>query len=103
MTSNFYKQGYYRNRRNKECRIIMSNFDENRKVKEEQKEKDKTRKEKLAGYFFNLSQLTYTALVLGGMVLFFQDNKISTMLIAMLFVGCILAYALAKIGNNLLK
>ena len=35
--------------------------------KKERKEKDKTRREKLAGYFFNLSQLTYTALVLGGM------------------------------------
>lgn len=81
----------------------MSNFDSNRKAKEERKEKDKTRREKLSGYFFNLSQLTYTALVLGGMVLFFQNNKISTMLIAMLSVGCILAYALAKIGNNLLK
>ena len=81
----------------------MSNFDSNRKAKEERKEKDKTRREKPSGYFFNLSQLTYTALVLGGMVLFFQNNKISTMLIAMLSVGCILAYALAKIGNNLLK
>lgn len=81
----------------------MSNFDSNRKAKEERKEKDKTRREKLSGYFFNLSQMTYTALVLGGMVLFFQNNKISTMLIAMLSVGCILAYALAKIGNNLLK
>lgn len=81
----------------------MSNFDSNRKAKEERKEKDKTRREKLSGYFFNLSQLTYTALVLGGMVLFFQNNKISTMLIAMLSVGCILAYDLAKIGNNLLK
>lgn len=81
----------------------MSNFDSNRKAKEERKEKDKTRREKLSSYFFNLSQLTYTALVLGGMVLFFQNNKISTMLIAMLSVGCILAYALAKIGNNLLK
>ena len=81
----------------------MSNFEENVKAKEEQKEKDKVRKEKLSGYFFNLSQLTYTALVLGGMVLFFQGDKISTMLVVMLFVGCILAYALAKIGNNLLN
>ena len=81
----------------------MSNFEENVKAKEEQKEKDKVRKEKLSGYFFNLSQLTYTALLLGGMVLFFQGDKISTILVVMLFVGCILAYALAKIGNNLLK
>lgn len=81
----------------------MGNFDENRKNREERKEKDKVRKEKLSGYFFNLSQLTYTALVLGGMVLFFQGDKMNIMLSAMFFVGCLLAYALAKIGNNLLK
>ena len=81
----------------------MGNFENNRKAKEEQKEKDKVRREKLSGYFFNLSQLTYTALVLGSMVLFFQGSKLNLLLSIMLFVGCLLAYALAKIGNNLLK
>lgn len=81
----------------------MSDFDDKRKAKEERQERDKIRKEKLSGYFFNLSQLTYTALVLGGMVLFFQNNAISPMLVVMLGIGCILAYALAKIGNNILK
>lgn len=81
----------------------MSNWSEQQEKKQERKEKNKMRKEKLSGYFFNLSQLTYTALVLGGMVLFFQQSKITFMLVAMFFVGCVLAYALAKIGNNLLK
>lgn len=81
----------------------MGNWDEKRKIREEVKEKDKTRREKLAGYFFNLSQLTYTALVLGGMVLFFQGSVINLKLLIMLLVGCILAYSWAKIGNNLLK
>lgn len=78
----------------------MSNFDNSRMRKEEAKKRDETRREKLAGYFFNLSQLTYTALVLGGMVLFFQGSKLNLLLTIMLFVGCVLAYALAKIGNN---
>ena len=52
----------------------MGNFSDRQNAKAEAKERDKTRKEKLAGYFFNLSQLTFTALVLGGMVLFFQGN-----------------------------
>lgn len=59
----------------------MGNFSDRQNAKEEAKERDKTRKEKLAGYFFNLSQLTFTALVLGGMVLFFQGNEIGLKLI----------------------
>lgn len=73
-------------------------------AKKEVKEKDKVRREKLAGYFFNLSQLTYTALVLGSILLFFQGNNIAIgLVVIMLLLGCLLAYSLAKIGNNLLK
>ena len=74
-----------------------------RRQKEEAKERDKTRKEKLAGYFFNLLQLTFTALVLGGMVLFFQGNEIGFKLASMFVLGCVLASVLALIGNDLLK
>ena len=82
----------------------MGNWSEQQEVKKEVKEKDKVRREKLAGYFFNLSQLTYTALVLGSIVLFFQGNNIAIVLVVvMLLLGCLLAYSLAKIGNNLLK
>lgn len=81
----------------------MGNFSDRQNAKAEAKERDKTRKEKLAGYFFNLSQLTFTALVLGGMVLFFQGNEIGLKLIIMFVLGCILASILAMIGNDLLK
>lgn len=33
----------------------------------DEKDKMKTRKEKLAGYFYDLSKLIFTAMVLGGM------------------------------------
>ena len=56
----------------------MSNWSKHIEEHAEQKEKDKVRKEKLAGYFFNLSQLTYTALVLGGIVLFFKEIRFPT-------------------------
>ena len=81
--------------------MMMGNWEKQLAEKKEIKEKDKIRREKLSGYFFNLSQLTYTALVLGGMVLFFQGDNLSYMLIIMLLVGCVLAYALAKIGNKI--
>mgnify|MGYP001494849374 CR=1 FL=1 len=42
----------------------MGNWERKQEEKREGKEKDKVRREKLAGYFFSLSQLTYTALVL---------------------------------------
>lgn len=82
----------------------MGNWSEQQEAKKNVKEKDKVRREKLAGYFFNLSQLTYTALVLGSIVLFFQGNDVAiTLVVVMLLLGCLLAYSLAKIGNNLLK
>lgn len=81
----------------------MGNFSNQQEAKKDAKERDKTRKEKLAGYFFNLSQLTFTALVLGGMVIFFQGNDFGFKLMMMLILGCILASSLAMIGNNLLK
>lgn len=81
----------------------MSNYSNDIDERKERKEKNKVRKEKLGGFFFNLSQLTYTALVLGSIVLFFQGNDLSFKLFAMLFIGGGVAYLWAKIGNNLLK
>lgn len=43
----------------------MSNFERARKMKEENRQKSETRREKLAGYFFDLSKLTFAALVVG--------------------------------------
>ena len=43
----------------------MSNFERVRKIKEEKRQKSDTRREKLAGYFFDLSKLTFAALVVG--------------------------------------
>lgn len=37
----------------------MSNWSEQQEAKKEVKEKDRVRREKLAGFFFNLAQLTY--------------------------------------------
>ena len=40
----------------------------------DEKDKMKTRKEKLAGYFYDLSKLIFTGLVLGGIVPVFTDG-----------------------------
>ena len=43
----------------------MGNWSERQEVKKEVKEKDKVRREKLAGYFFDLSKLSFAGLVIG--------------------------------------
>lgn len=40
----------------------------------DEKDKTKVRKEKLAGYFFNLSQLTFTGTGVGGIAQFCKES-----------------------------
>lgn len=51
----------------------MGKFVEQQKTKEETKEKDKTRREKLAGYFFDLSKLCFAGLVVGVVIPLYSD------------------------------
>ena len=44
----------------------MGTWSQQQEVRKETKERDKTRKEKLAGYFFDLSKLSFAGLVIGG-------------------------------------
>lgn len=80
----------------------MSNWSEKQEAKKEIKEKDKVRREKLAGYFFNLSQLTFVALVLGGVTPLYTNSDIGISYYV-LVAGTILTVILAIIGNLILK
>lgn len=64
-------------------------------------EMQKLKKETMAKYFYDLSKLTFTAMVLGGSVSFLQGVEIKW--IFAIIAGSVLAIALAGIGNNLLK
>jgi len=81
----------------------MGKFTEQQTIKKEAKEKDKVRREKLASFFFNLAQLTYTVLVLGAIVSFFQNFEVSVGVISMALSGFVTVILLAKIGNNFLR
>ena len=81
----------------------MGNWIKQQALKSAKEEQENERYGKLAGYFFNLSQLTYAALVLGALVFFFQSERITLMLVIMLITGAAIAYLLASAGNNLLK
>ena len=79
----------------------MGKWIEQQDVKKEKKETDKVRNEKLAGYFLNLSQLTFVALVLGGITPLYLDveHTVSWYLIG---VGTLMTFFLAGIGYSIL-
>ena len=78
----------------------MGSWSEQQEANKERKEKDKTRRDKLAGYFFNLSQLTFVALVLGGVTHTNIEVGINWYI---LVAGITLTIILANIGNLILK
>lgn len=68
----------------------------------EEKDKVKSRKEKLADYFYSLSKLIFTAMVLGGMSPILTDDFKSTYCY-MIIGGLISTYLTAYLANRILK
>ena len=80
----------------------MSNFSKMQEEKKERKEKDKTRREKLAGYFFDLSKLSFAGLVVGVVIPLYsnladENNWYS------ICTGIILTIISASFANKILK
>lgn len=80
----------------------MGYYSKKQEEKNEIKEKDKVRREKLAGFFFNLAQLTFAALVLGGITPLYTNAEIGVNWYV-LIAGSILTVMLARVGNTILK
>ena len=70
-------------------------------TQKEQKERTKTRKEKMGSYFLNLSQVTFGAVVLSGVPGLFNTSDTSAW--AKIFLGVLCTAAFAWIGNIILK
>ena len=82
----------------------MGNYTKQIEEKKDRKDRDQARKEKLAGFFFNLSQVSFTALVVGIPVTLFKEELYDNyILMIMIVIGIIFTIAFAKIGNNILK
>ena len=83
----------------------MLTFSKQVEIKQERKEKDKVRKEKLAEYFFSLSNTILGSLILGVALLLLENgNEYSWTIVSLVLVfGFIFLVVLAKIGNNILK
>ena len=54
----------------------MGKYSEQIEIKKELKEKDKVRKEKLAEYFFSLSNTLFGSLVIGLSLMLFDESNI---------------------------
>ena len=78
----------------------MKEKDKRRDVRGESRERAKCQRETLGKYFYDLSKLTFTALVLGGI---FQSEKIEISMIGMFMVGILFSVGLAFCGNKILK
>ena len=72
----------------------MGNFEETRKAKEEVRKKNDVRKEKIAGYFFDLSKLSFAGMVIGGITPLFTntDNEVNYFTS---FIGLVSTYIFA--------
>lgn len=80
----------------------MGNFAEAGKIKDEMKKRDATRREKLAGYFFDLSKLIFAGMVIGLILPLLSDTENAKMWIIAVF-GIILTTKSALLANKILK
>lgn len=68
----------------------------------ETKEKDKIRREKLAGFFFDAAKMTLGGIVIGGLSPIFTGS-LDFVNIKIISLGVVSTYIFAKIGNDILK
>ncbi|MCD8267393.1 MAG: hypothetical protein LUD46_02295 [Parabacteroides sp.] len=80
----------------------MGNWEKSQEVKKDTKEKDKVRREKLAGYFFDLSKLSFAGLVVSVTLPLFSNIGDMKIWFAALF-GIILTMSSALLANKILK
>lgn len=80
----------------------MGNWSEQQVIKKETREKDRTRREKLAGYFFDISKLIFAALVLGGITPLFT-NLSDGINWATIVLGIFSTFIFANFANRILK
>lgn len=82
----------------------MGKFAEEQKMKDEARDRDRTRRENIAKYYLDLSKLTFTALVLGSVTIIITGKDIDYFAVAGMMAGGIASTViLAKIGNQIFK
>lgn len=81
----------------------MGNWSVQQEAKKEVKEKERTSRETLGKFFYDLAKLVFTAmaLVVGGVSLIIDEPQIKQGVL--LATGMLLTYIFASIGYNILK
>lgn len=79
----------------------MGKYAELQEAQKASKELKKLKKEMMAKYFCDLSKLTFTAMVLGGIISFFQDTSFKWGIVIVL--GFVMVVELVGISNYILK
>lgn len=79
----------------------MSNFDNNRKRKEEEEKWNNTVKEILSKYFLDISKLVFAAIVLGGLTPILSSESRANWII--ICCGTFVTLCFALIGYRILK
>lgn len=80
----------------------MSNFSRQMEERKDRKEKDKTRREKLAGFFYDLAKLCFGGLVVGSLISYSNDG-VNMYEITKTVFGIASTMVLSKIANEILK
>lgn len=80
----------------------MGSWSKEQEVKKEVKEKDKVRREKLTGYFFDASKLILAGVVIGGITPLYSDNT-KEINVYVILAGTLATILLAWIANKILK
>ena len=70
--------------------------------RKDRKEKDKTRREKMAGFFYDLAKLCFGGLVVGSLISYSNDG-VNMYEITKTVFGIASTMVLSKIANEILK
>lgn len=81
---------------------MMGNYSKKQEEKKENKERDKTRRETLGKFFYDLAKLTFAAIVLGGLTPIYTNMDNSTNW-SLIIAGTIFTIIFSLIGNKILK
>lgn len=80
----------------------MGNWNEEQEKQRETREKKKSYREKIGGYFLDLSKLSFAGLVIGGLISINLANISVKDIFTVTFGLCVTVF-LGRIGNNFIK
>ena len=70
---------------------------------EEDREREKSRREALGKFLYNLAQTCFTAMVVGAVVTYFMANVKTSTFLSLFIVGLVTTIAIAYVANYILK